>query len=44
MDVSENRTNTLRAESHGHAPIAFTLKVRGGQNEIAKVGKLGKEH
>ena len=37
---------SARASCSGQAdyPKAYTLKVRGGQSEIARVGKLGKEH
>lgn len=41
MDVSENKTSTLRAEAH-HPPIAFTLKVRGGAERDSKGRKAGK--
>ena len=33
MEVSRNKTSTLRAESHGHPPIVFLEKAKQNETE-----------
>ena len=36
MNVTENKTNALRAEEHGHQPCVYTLQIRGGEKVEAR--------
>jgi DNA (cytosine-5)-methyltransferase 1 len=43
MDVSEEKTGTLRAEAHGHAPIVQTIAIEGNGSRPSHKGNGYKE-
>lgn len=43
MDVSEEKTGTLRAEAHGHAPIVHTIAIEGNGSRPSHKGNGYKE-
>lgn len=43
MDVSEEKTGTLRAEAHGHAPIVHTVAIEGNGSRPSHKGNGYKE-
>ena len=43
MDVSEEKTGTLRAEAHGHAPIVHTIAIEGNGSRPSHKGDGYKE-
>lgn len=43
MDISEEKTGTLRAEAHGHAPIVHTVAIEGNGSRPSHKGNGYKE-